>query len=68
MRRRNEGEAQPKGKQFPGLVYDMSDDEYLPCGKVAHSSSISNMKASEGEFEPMRCRRLNQRNRERQEN
>lgn len=50
MWRRNEGEAQPKGKEFPSLLYDMTNDEYLPCGKVTHSNSISNMKASERQF------------------
>lgn len=44
MWRRNEWEAQPKGKQFSSLLHDMPNDEHLPCGKVAHSNSSSNMK------------------------
>lgn len=62
MWRRNEGETQLKGKQFLSFPSDMSNDEYLPCGEVAQSNCISNMKASEREFKPMRLGRLNNRN------
>lgn len=56
--RRNEGETQPKGKEFLSLPSDMPNAEYLPCGEMSHGNCVSNMKASERGFKPMRLGRL----------